>query len=183
MAVLLIKILGSHFLLLTLEVLRAHVFVFSFRGCVTGPTFHFDVIDLEFGDVAFGELQHFLPEFVMLLPHYPRNYNTQRKCLPLLDSSWFSFSVGFPQTKTCTLYNTSSVPMTFALRFLWNGTGSPSVSSDQQVSDLSRKNWQDHTAQDHLPRPVEFTASPAAGTVPAMSDVTIKVQLIQYRHT
>lgn len=29
---------------------------FFFRGCVIGPTFHFNVLDLNFGDVGFGEL-------------------------------------------------------------------------------------------------------------------------------
>ncbi|XP_069028847.1 hydrocephalus-inducing protein homolog [Embiotoca jacksoni] len=109
----------------------------TFRGCVIGPTFHFNVSELNFGDVAFG----------------------------------------FPQTSTCTLYNTSFVPMTFGLRVLGDGWGSPSVSSATQVSDVSRKNWRGHTAADLHPRPAEFTVSPAAGSLRAMSDVTIKVTL------
>ncbi|KAM6936867.1 hydrocephalus-inducing protein homolog [Xenentodon cancila] len=109
----------------------------TFRGCVTGPTFHFNVYELNFGDVAFG----------------------------------------FPVTLTCTLFNTSFVPMTFALRVLGDGLGSPSVSFDKHVSDLSRKKWKGYVAQDFYARPVEFTVSPAAGSVRAMSDVNIKVTL------
>lgn len=35
------------------------------RGCVVGPTFHFDVLELNFGDVAFGELDFFCFAFYM----------------------------------------------------------------------------------------------------------------------
>jgi len=68
--------------------------------------------------------------------------------------------------------------MTFALRVLGDGLGSPSVSAADQVSDVSRKNWRGHAARDLHARPVEFTVSPAAGSVRAMSDVTIKVTLM-----
>uniref|UniRef100_A0A3Q2ZZE8 HYDIN axonemal central pair apparatus protein n=1 Tax=Kryptolebias marmoratus TaxID=37003 RepID=A0A3Q2ZZE8_KRYMA len=106
----------------------------TFRGCVIGPTFHFNVCELNFGDVAFG----------------------------------------FPATVTCTLFNTSFVPLTFALRVLGDGSEFPSVSGAKQVSDLSLKNWRGHAAQGP---PVEFTVSPAAGSVRAMSDETIEVTL------
>uniref|UniRef100_UPI003AADF4DB hydrocephalus-inducing protein homolog n=1 Tax=Centroberyx gerrardi TaxID=166262 RepID=UPI003AADF4DB len=109
----------------------------TFRGCVIGPTFNFNVSELNFGDVAFG----------------------------------------FPQTLTCTLFNTSLVPMTFALRVLGDGLGSPSVTSAKQVSELSRSQWQGSAARDPQTRPVEFTLSPASGTVRAMSDATIEVTL------
>uniref|UniRef100_A0A3B4XGU3 HYDIN axonemal central pair apparatus protein n=1 Tax=Seriola lalandi dorsalis TaxID=1841481 RepID=A0A3B4XGU3_SERLL len=109
----------------------------TFRGCVVGPTFHFNVLELNFGDVAFG----------------------------------------FPQTLICTLFNTSLVPMTFALRILGDGLGSASVTSAKQVSEVSRNNWQGSAARDLHARPVEFTVSPAGGTVRAMSDITIKVTL------
>ncbi|XP_022605572.1 hydrocephalus-inducing protein homolog [Seriola dumerili] len=109
----------------------------TFRGCVVGPTFHFNVLELNFGDVAFG----------------------------------------FPQTLICTLFNTSLVPMTFALRVLGDGLGSASVTSAKQVSEVSRNNWQGSAARDLHARPVEFTVSPAGGTVRAMSDVTVKVTL------
>ncbi|XP_040894088.1 hydrocephalus-inducing protein homolog [Toxotes jaculatrix] len=109
----------------------------TFRGCVIGPTFHFSVSELNFGDVAFG----------------------------------------FPLTLICTLFNTSFVPMTFALRVLGDGLGSPSVTSAKQVSDMSRNNWQGSAARDLHARPVEFTVSPAVGSVRAMSDITIKVTL------
>ncbi|XP_013867590.1 hydrocephalus-inducing protein homolog [Austrofundulus limnaeus] len=106
----------------------------TFRGSVIGPTFHFDVPELSFGDVAFG----------------------------------------FPATVTCTLFNTSFVPMTFALRVFGDGSESPSVNSTDQVSDLSLKRWQGHAAPRRL---VEFTISPAAGSVRSMSQETIQVTL------
>ncbi|XP_054633597.1 hydrocephalus-inducing protein homolog [Dunckerocampus dactyliophorus] len=109
----------------------------TFRGCVIGPTFHFDVPNLNFGDVSFG----------------------------------------FPKTEMCSLFNTSFVPMTFSLRVVGDGLGSPSVTSDQQVCELCRNNWQGTSSHDLSARPVEFTVSPASGSVRAMSDVSIKVTL------
>ncbi|XP_074533739.1 hydrocephalus-inducing protein homolog [Halichoeres trimaculatus] len=100
----------------------------TFRGCVIGPTFHFNSSELNFGDVAFG----------------------------------------FPQTLVCTLFNTSFVPMNFTLRVLGDGSGSPSVTCS---------NWQGSTAKDLRARPAEFTISPAAGSVRAMSNTTIKLTL------
>ncbi|XP_045894223.1 hydrocephalus-inducing protein homolog [Micropterus dolomieu] len=109
----------------------------TFRGCVIGPTFHFNVSEFDFGDVAFG----------------------------------------FPLTLICTLFNTSLVPMTFALRVPGDGLGSPSVTCAKQVSSVSMNNWQGSAARDLHARPVEFTVSPVAGSVAEMSDVTIKVTL------
>ncbi|XP_041651130.1 hydrocephalus-inducing protein homolog [Cheilinus undulatus] len=100
----------------------------TFRGSVIGPTFHFDISEFNFGDVAFG----------------------------------------FPKTLTCTLFNTSYVPMTFALRVLGDGSGSPSV---------TYLSWINSTMRDVRAHPVEFTISPAAGSVRAFSDVTIKLEL------
>ncbi|XP_045894276.1 hydrocephalus-inducing protein homolog isoform X2 [Micropterus dolomieu] len=111
--------------------------ILTFRGCVIGPTFHFNVSEFDFGDVAFG----------------------------------------FPLTLICTLFNTSLVPMIFALRVLGDGLGSPSVTCAEQASDVSIHNWQNSAARDLHARPVEFTVSPAAGSVCEMSDVTIKVTL------
>ena len=67
--------------------------------------------------------------------------------------------------------------MTFGLRVLGDGTGSPSVTSNKQLLDVSRNSWQVSATRDHIVRPVEFTISPAAGTVPLLSDITIEVQL------
>ncbi|XP_028304635.1 hydrocephalus-inducing protein homolog isoform X2 [Gouania willdenowi] len=78
---------------------------------------------------------------------------------------------GFPLITTCTLFNTSFVPMTFSLRVVGDGQGPSSVNGFQQVSDLSRKNWQGLTGAN------EFTVSPDTDTVGAMSDVIIKVTL------
>uniref|UniRef100_A0A8C6LRJ5 HYDIN/VesB/CFA65-like Ig-like domain-containing protein n=1 Tax=Nothobranchius furzeri TaxID=105023 RepID=A0A8C6LRJ5_NOTFU len=93
------------------------------------------------------------------------------------DLEFGDVAFGFPSTLTCTLFNTSFVPINFVLRVLGDGLGSPSVSGFRQVSDLSLKSWQGHTAQGVHERPVEFTVSPAAGSVSAMSDITIKVTL------
>lgn len=76
----------------------------------------------------------------------------------------------------CSLINTSFVPMSFSLRVVGDGMGSPSVTSDQQVCELCRNNWQGSTAHDGSTLPVEFTVSPAVGFVRAMADVSIKVQ-------
>lgn len=65
--------------------------------------------------------------------------------------------------------------MTFALHVLGDGLEFPSVSGFKQVSDLSLKNWRGHAARG---RPVEFTISPAAGSVRAMSEETIEVQFV-----
>lgn len=66
--------------------------------------------------------------------------------------------------------------MTFALRVLGDGLGIPSITSAEQVSEMSRNNWQGSAARDLHTRPVEFTVNPAAGSVRAMSDITIKVK-------
>uniref|UniRef100_A0A3P9CFH9 HYDIN/VesB/CFA65-like Ig-like domain-containing protein n=1 Tax=Maylandia zebra TaxID=106582 RepID=A0A3P9CFH9_9CICH len=85
--------------------------------------------------------------------------------------------IGFPVTVGCTLFNPSFVPVNFILRVLGDGLGSPSVSSFKQISDESLKDWQGYTARDLHPCPVEFTVSPAAGSVRSVSDVDIKVTL------
>lgn len=173
------------------------VFVFSFRGCVIGPTFHFNVLDLNFGDVGFGKLLIcliILCGLIFLSCYITYIYCTSSTSASSLCShlfhichlNFFSFwptsflslstCAGFPKTLTCSLFNTSCVPMTFALRVLGDGLGSPSVSYDKQLFDMSRNNWQASAARDLHARPVEFTISPAAGSVPSMSDVTIEVQ-------
>lgn len=63
--------------------------------------------------------------------------------------------------------------MTFALWVYGDGLETPSVSSAQQASDFSLKKWQGHAAAPH--RLVEFTVSPAAGSVRSMSQETIQV--------
>ncbi|XP_031731518.1 hydrocephalus-inducing protein homolog isoform X1 [Anarrhichthys ocellatus] len=132
------RVLGtfSEDLLLTVTG-RPQPLTVTFSGCVIGPTFHFNVSELNFGDVAFG----------------------------------------YPLRLRCSLINTSLVPMTFALRVLGDGLGSPSINSAQQASEVSRNNWGGSAARDLHARPVEFTVTPAAGSVRALSDVTIQVML------
>lgn len=66
--------------------------------------------------------------------------------------------------------------MTFTLRVLGDGLGSPSASYNKQLSNVSRSNWQASPARKLHARPAEFTINPAAGSVLPMSDVTIEVQ-------
>ncbi|KAJ8247378.1 hypothetical protein GJAV_G00245700 [Gymnothorax javanicus] len=106
-----------------------------FSGRVMGPTFHFSIPRLDFGDVPFG----------------------------------------FPQTLTCSLNNTSLVPLTFHLRILGDGTGPSSVTSADQVSDLNRRDW--GAGSTLADRPAEFTVSPSSGTVRAQGDVDVRVTL------
>eukprot|EP00063_Salmo_salar_P029727 XP_014004562.1 PREDICTED: hydrocephalus-inducing protein homolog isoform X1 [Salmo salar] len=106
----------------------------TFRGCVIGPTFHFSVSELNFGDVSFG----------------------------------------FPHTLTCSLNNTSLVPINFGLRVPGDGSGPPSITSVSQVSDLSRTEWSSSTVPD---RPIEFTLTPDSGTVRPQGLVDIQVTL------
>ncbi|KAM8849594.1 hydrocephalus-inducing protein homolog isoform 2-T2 [Spinachia spinachia] len=84
---------------------------------------------------------------------------------------------GFPRTLMCTLFNTSFVPMTFALRVLGDGSRSPSITCARQESKGSFKDWGGTGAGDLHASRVEFTVTPAAGCVRAMSDVPIKVTL------
>ncbi|XP_034061831.1 LOW QUALITY PROTEIN: hydrocephalus-inducing protein homolog [Gymnodraco acuticeps] len=84
---------------------------------------------------------------------------------------------GFPQTLAFTLYNTSFVPLNFALRVLGDGTGSPSVTSLKQAYEVSRINWECGADRGLRAQPVEFTVMPAAGSMRSLSDVTIKVTL------
>ncbi|XP_032378415.1 hydrocephalus-inducing protein [Etheostoma spectabile] len=92
----------------------------TFRGCVVGPKLHFDVSQLNFGDVGFG----------------------------------------FPLTVKCSLFNDSSVPVTFALHVEGDGLGSPSVTSLKQASKVSMNIWEGSAAGDLHARPVEFTVTP-----------------------
>lgn len=85
-----------------------------------------------------------------------------------------SVCTGFPKTLSCSLFNSSYVPMTFALRVLGDGLGSPSVTWEQ-LSNGSKHNWQVSAARDLYARPAEFTIRPATGSVRSMSDITIKV--------
>ncbi|KAM9351917.1 LOW QUALITY PROTEIN: hydrocephalus-inducing protein homolog [Symphorus nematophorus] len=93
------------------------------------------------------------------------------------DLNFGDVAFGFPKTLTFSLINTSYVPMNFALGVLGDGLGSPSVTWDKQLSDVSRNNFQVTAARDFNARPVEFTVSPAAGFVPSLSRITIKVML------
>lgn len=114
--------------------------------------------------------RHMRRACMAIFTHTKKKIQENKFCFFLF---YFSTNVpGFPATLTCTLFNTSFVPMNFSLRVLGDGSGSQSVSSSSHVSNLSHKNWKGHAAR---VRPVEFTIIPAAGSVRAMSDVNIKV--------
>lgn len=44
-----------------------------FRGCVIGPTFNFNVSELNFGDVAFGEFLFFFWSVVVVVVRVETN--------------------------------------------------------------------------------------------------------------
>lgn len=83
-----------------------------------------------------------------------------------------SFPTGFPHTLTCSLNNTSLVPINFGLRVPGDGSGPSSITSVSQVSDLSRTEWSSSTVPD---RPIEFTLTPNSGTVRPQGLVDIQV--------
>ncbi|KAJ7312066.1 hypothetical protein JRQ81_006401 [Phrynocephalus forsythii] len=105
------------------------------RGCVIGPTFHFNVPSLNFGDVSFG----------------------------------------FPRTLSCSLSNTSLVPLTFSLRVPGDGSGEASVTSREQASDISRPTWRKAGSAGAKPR--EFTITPSRGTVRSQALMDVQVTL------
>ncbi|XP_068943597.1 hydrocephalus-inducing protein homolog [Petaurus breviceps papuanus] len=107
----------------------------TIRGCVIGPTFHFNVPSLDFGDVSFG----------------------------------------FPHTLTCSLNNTSLIPMTFKLRVPGDGVGEPSVTSLEQTLDINKLSWKNESPPAIKPR--EFTINPISGTIRSQGFIAIRVTL------
>ncbi|XP_069822484.1 hydrocephalus-inducing protein homolog isoform X3 [Dendropsophus ebraccatus] len=109
--------------------------ILTVRGCIIGPTFHFNVPALHFGDVSFG----------------------------------------FPQTLTCSLNNTSLVPMSFSLRVPGDGSGDLSITSHTHIVEdstalrrrLQNGGW----------RPCEFTIKPSKGTIRSQGVLDIEVTL------
>lgn len=96
----------------------------------------------------------------------------------VITTSFYAASIhltGFPKTLSCSLFNTSCVPVAICLRVLGDGLGPPSVSYDKQLSDMSRNNWQASDARGCHARPMELTISPASGSVPPMSEFPIEV--------
>uniref|UniRef100_G3VZI4 HYDIN axonemal central pair apparatus protein n=1 Tax=Sarcophilus harrisii TaxID=9305 RepID=G3VZI4_SARHA len=107
----------------------------TIRGCVIGPTFHFNVPSLDFGDVSFG----------------------------------------FPRTLTCSLNNTSLIPMTFKLRVPGDGVGEPSVTSLEQTLDIKKSSWKNESSPAIKPR--EFTIDPVSGTIRSQGFTAVRVTL------
>ncbi|XP_074055255.1 hydrocephalus-inducing protein homolog isoform X3 [Macrotis lagotis] len=107
----------------------------TIRGCVIGPTFHFNVPSLDFGDVSFG----------------------------------------FPHTLTCSLNNTSLIPMTFKLRVPGDGVGEPSITSLEQTLDIKKPSWKNKSPPTIKPR--EFTINPVTGTIRSQGFIAIRVTL------
>lgn len=66
------------------------------------------------------------------------------------------------------------------MRILGDGLGSPSVSYEGRLSDVSRKNWQFIAAEDVHVRPAEFTISPTSDFVSPQSHVTVEVKWLWY---
>ncbi|XP_068116429.1 hydrocephalus-inducing protein homolog [Hyperolius riggenbachi] len=103
------------------------------RGCVIGPTFHFSVPALNFGDVSFG----------------------------------------FPCTLTCSLNNTSLVPMSFSLRVPGDGREEPSTTSHSFVLEDKTSSWKiQHKGGS---RAQEFSIIPSRGTIRSQGLLDIEV--------
>ncbi|XP_066439738.1 hydrocephalus-inducing protein homolog isoform X2 [Eleutherodactylus coqui] len=105
------------------------------RGCIIGPTFHFSVPALHFGDVSFG----------------------------------------FPQTLSCSLNNTSLVPMSFRLWVPGDGSGDLSVTTHTHIIEDRAASWKRQQNGDWRLR--EFTITPSKGTVRSHGLLDIKVTL------
>nr|XP_023682867.1 hydrocephalus-inducing protein-like isoform X2 [Paramormyrops kingsleyae] len=88
-------------------------------------------------------------------------------------------SFGFPCTLTFQLNNTSLIPMTFNLRILGDGSGPPSISSMDQVSDPNRTDWAGHS--DPTVQPAEFRLGPSSGTIQAQGLVDVQATLCPNR--
>ncbi|XP_048648423.1 hydrocephalus-inducing protein homolog isoform X1 [Marmota marmota marmota] len=106
----------------------------TIRGCVIGPTFHFNVPALHFGDISYG----------------------------------------FPHTLTCSLNNTSLIPMTFKLRVPGDGLGPKSTAFSEKdlINRPSRADEEILTM-----KPKEFTITPNCGTIRSQGFAAIKVTL------
>lgn len=89
-------------------------------------------------------------------------------------------STGFPKTLSFSVFNTSCVPLAFRLRVLGDGTGSPSVSYEEHLADVSRNQWHMAAAEGVSVRPAEFTISPSSGSVSPQSHITIQVRCVCY---
>lgn len=104
------------------------------------------------------------------------------RVLPIL-SVFASISLtGFPRTMICSLKNTSYVDFNFTLRVPSDGSGSPSVTHLELLSDNPKTSSQVGNATDPQSRPVEFSMSPSAGTLPHFSDTAIRVRQIHKTH-
>ncbi|XP_032533059.1 hydrocephalus-inducing protein-like [Chiroxiphia lanceolata] len=86
-------------------------------------------------------------------------------------------SFGFPQTLSCHLINTSVVPITFHLRIPEDGQGQPSLTSFDQVKDNAHPSWEKGTLAPCQEKPMEFTITPSAGTIPSQGSQEIRVTL------
>ncbi|XP_047385193.1 hydrocephalus-inducing protein homolog isoform X1 [Sciurus carolinensis] len=106
----------------------------TIRGCVIGPTFHFNVPALHFGDVSYG----------------------------------------FPHTLTCSLNNTSLIPMTFKLRVPEDGLG-PKSTAFCEKDLVNRPSGADEEIL--TVKPKEFTIIPNCGTIRSQGFAAIRVTL------
>ncbi|KAG8437289.1 hypothetical protein GDO86_008117 [Hymenochirus boettgeri] len=107
----------------------------TISGCIIGPTFHFNVPVLDYGDVSFG----------------------------------------FPSTLSCSISNTSLVPMTFILRIPGDGSGEPSIPSSKLILDDRVSAWRQRA--NTITKQKEFSISPFKGTIRALGSMDIQVTL------
>lgn len=72
------------------------------------------------------------------------------------------------------------MPLAFRLRVLGDGLGSPSVSYEEHLADMSRNKRHIAAAEGISVRPAEFTISPSSGSVLPQLHVTIQVRCVCY---
>ncbi|XP_077642374.1 hydrocephalus-inducing protein [Lonchura striata] len=88
--------------------------------------------------------------------------------------SFGDISFGFPYTQSCRLTNTSSVPVTFKLRVLDDGT-QPAVNVFDQIHSNSDPSWREGIR--FYVEPKEFTMNPSQGTILPQGHQDIEVTL------
>ncbi|KAM9301954.1 hydrocephalus-inducing protein homolog [Gastrophryne carolinensis] len=84
---------------------------------------------------------------------------------------------GFPRTLTCSLNNTSLVPMSFTLRIPGDGTGEPSVACDSYVLEEEEERLPWKMQHRGASRPQEFSLNPSRGSIRSQGILDIEVTL------
>ncbi|XP_041282552.1 hydrocephalus-inducing protein homolog [Onychostruthus taczanowskii] len=146
------------------------------RGCVTQPKLHFDLPELDFGDVSFG-FSYTKSCRLINNSMAPVTFNLRMSddgTQPAVSSFDQIRSDSFPFTQSCRLINKSVAPVTFKLRMSDDGT-QPAVSSFDQIRSDSDPSWRNGIHFYMEPR--EFTMNPSQGTILPQGHQDIEVTL------